>query len=125
VTTSLSRLLRGTSTPVKVAWIVFNFAKPRWPLVFCAKTWRLAAAFRRPGTFGDSTVTGILNKNILDAIGMSTPSTEMKAGSAAINASAPKAHGGASANRLRLGGLRWMDQQRFRFRWSPSTRWEI
>jgi pimeloyl-ACP methyl ester carboxylesterase len=61
------------------------------------------------GTFGsDGTVTGILNKNVLDTTGFTYVINGDTAGSAALNASAQKLTPAADANRLRTDGLRWI-----------------
>jgi hypothetical protein len=61
------------------------------------------------GTFGsDGTVTGILNKNVLDTTGFTYVITGDTAGSATLNASAQKLSPAADANRLRSDGLRWI-----------------
>jgi hypothetical protein len=61
------------------------------------------------GTFGsDGTVTGILNKNILDTNRYTYVIDGDPAGSAAINASAQKLTAVPDANRLRTDGLRWI-----------------
>ncbi len=61
------------------------------------------------GTFGsDGTVTGILNKNILDTNRYTYVIDGDVAGSAAINASAQKLTAAPDANRLRTDGLRWI-----------------
>lgn len=61
------------------------------------------------GTFGsDGTVTGILNKNILDTNRYTFTIDGDVTASAAINASAQKLTAAPDANRLRAGGLRWI-----------------
>jgi hypothetical protein len=61
------------------------------------------------GTFGsDGTVTGILNKNVLDTNRYTYVIDGDVAGSAAINASAQKLTATPDANRLRTDGLRWV-----------------
>ena len=61
------------------------------------------------GTFGsDGTVTGILNKNILDTNRYIYAIDGDATASAAINASAQKLTAAPDANRLRVGGLRWI-----------------
>jgi hypothetical protein len=61
------------------------------------------------GTFGsDGTVTGILNKNILDTNAYTYVIDGDVAGSAALNASALKLTAVPDANRLRTDGLRWI-----------------
>ena len=61
------------------------------------------------GTFGsDGTVTGILNKNILDTNRYTFTIDGDVTASAAINASAQKLTAAPDANRLRVGGLRWI-----------------
>ena len=61
------------------------------------------------GTFGsDGTVTGILNKNILDTNRYTYTIDGDPAGSAAINAVAQKLTAAPDANRLRTDGLRWI-----------------
>ena len=61
------------------------------------------------GTFGsDGTVTGILNKNVLDTNGYTYTIDGDAAGSTALNASALKLTAAADANRLRRDGLRWV-----------------
>ena len=61
------------------------------------------------GTFGsDGTVTGILNKNVLDTNAYTYVIDGDVAGSAALNASALKLTAVADANRLRTDGLRWI-----------------
>jgi hypothetical protein len=61
------------------------------------------------GTFGsDGTVTGILNKNVLDTNAFTYTIDGDPAGSTALNKSAIKLTGAADANRLRYDGLRWI-----------------
>ena len=61
------------------------------------------------GTFGsDGTVTGILNKNILDTNRYVYTIDGDAAASAAINASAQKLTAAPDANRVRRGSLRWI-----------------
>ncbi len=61
------------------------------------------------GTFGsDGTVTGILNKNVLDTNAYTYTIDGDVAGSTALNASALKLTAEADANRLRRDGLRWI-----------------
>jgi hypothetical protein len=61
------------------------------------------------GTFGsDGTVTGILNKNVLDTTGFTYAIDGDAAGSTALNASAQKITPAPDANRLRTDGLRWI-----------------
>ena len=61
------------------------------------------------GTFGsDGTVTGILNKNILDTNRYVYTVDGDAAASAAINASAQKLTAATDANRMRRGSLRWI-----------------
>ncbi len=61
------------------------------------------------GTFGsDGTVTGILNKNVLDTTKFTYVIDGDPAGSAALNASAIDLVAEPDANRLRRDGLRWI-----------------
>lgn len=61
------------------------------------------------GTFGsDGTVTGILNKNMLDTRAYTYTIDGDAAGSTALNAAALKLTPAADANRLRTDGLRWI-----------------
>ena len=61
------------------------------------------------GTFGsDGTVTGILNKNVLDTAAYTYTIDGDVAGSTALNASAVKLTAAMDANRLRRDGLRWI-----------------
>jgi pimeloyl-ACP methyl ester carboxylesterase len=61
------------------------------------------------GTFGsDGTVTGILNKNILDTNAFTYIIDGDAAGSTALNKSVIKLTGATDANRLRYDGLRWI-----------------
>jgi hypothetical protein len=61
------------------------------------------------GTFGsDGTVTGILNKNVLDTNAYTYTINGDTAGSTALNASALKLTAATDANRLRRDGLRWI-----------------
>ena len=61
------------------------------------------------GTFGsDGTVTGILNKNVLDTNAYTYSIDGDAAGSTALNASALKLTAATDANRLRRDGLRWI-----------------
>ena len=61
------------------------------------------------GTFGsDGTVTGILNKSVLDTTAYTYTIDGDVAGSTALNASAIKLTPVADANRLRRDGLRWI-----------------
>jgi len=61
------------------------------------------------GTFGsDGTVTGILNRNVLDTNALTYVIEGDGPGSAALNASAQKLTAAPDANRLRTDGLRWI-----------------
>lgn len=61
------------------------------------------------GTFGsDGTVTGILNRNVLDTNALTYAIDGDLAGSAALNASAQDLTAAPDANRLRRDGLRWI-----------------
>lgn len=61
------------------------------------------------GTFGsDGTVTGILNKNVLDTSAYTYTIDGDAAGSTALNAAAIKLTPEADSNRLRRDGLRWI-----------------
>ena len=61
------------------------------------------------GTFGsDGTVTGILNKNVLDTNAYTYTIDGDTAGSAALNKSVIKLTATPDANRLRTDGLRWI-----------------
>lgn len=63
------------------------------------------------GTFGsDGTVTGILNKNVLDTSAYTYVIEGDSAGSAALNTAALKLTAASDANRLRRDGLRWVPQ---------------
>jgi len=61
------------------------------------------------GTFGsDGTVTGILNRNVLDTNALNYVIEGDGPGSDALNASAQKLTAAPDANRLRTDGLRWI-----------------
>lgn len=61
------------------------------------------------GTFGsDGTVTGILNRNVLDTNALTYVIDGDAPGSAALNAAAIKLTAAPDANRLRRDGLRWI-----------------
>ena len=61
------------------------------------------------GTFGgDGTVSGILNRNVLDTTAYTYTITGDAAGTAALNASVLKVTPDSDANRLRSDGLRWI-----------------
>jgi hypothetical protein len=61
------------------------------------------------GTFGsDGTVTGILNRNVLDTNAFTYLIAGDVPGSTALNTSAQKLTAAADANRLRRDGLRWI-----------------
>jgi pimeloyl-ACP methyl ester carboxylesterase len=63
------------------------------------------------GTFGgDGTVSGILNKNVLDTTAYTYTITGDAAASATLNAAALKVTPDVDANRLRRDGLRWIPQ---------------
>ena len=69
------------------------------------------------GTFGsDGTVTGILNKNILDTNRFVYTIDGDAAGSAAINAVAQKLTAAVDVNRLRTDGLRWVPKANGEFK---------
>ena len=65
---------------------------------------------------GDGTITGILNKNILDTNSFTYVIDGDVAGSAALNASAQKLTAAADANRLRTDGLRWIPKANGEFK---------
>ena len=63
------------------------------------------------GTFGgDGTISGILNKSVVDTTGFTYVIDGDPAGSAALNAAAQKLTAAPDANRLRTDGLRWIPQ---------------
>ena len=64
----------------------------------------------------DGTVTGILNKNILDTNGFTYVIDGDVAGSTALNASAQKLTAATDANRLRTDGLRWIPKANGEFK---------
>ena len=69
------------------------------------------------GTFGsDGTVTGILNKNVLDTNAFTYTIDGDVAGSTALNASAIKLTEATDANRLRRDGLRWIPKANGEFK---------
>jgi hypothetical protein len=69
------------------------------------------------GTFGsDGTVTGILNKFSLDTNGITYLIDGDAAGTAALNAAAQKLTAVATANRLRIDGLRWIPKTNGEFK---------
>ncbi len=65
---------------------------------------------------GDGTISGILNKNILDTNGFTYLIDGDVAGSAALNASAQKLTAAVDANRLRTDGLRWIPKANGEFK---------
>ena len=69
------------------------------------------------GTFGsDGTVTGILNKSVLDTSAYTYTIDGDVAGSTALNASAIKLSAATDANRLRRDGLRWIPKANGEFK---------
>ena len=69
------------------------------------------------GTFGsDGTVTGILNKNVLDTNAFTYTIDGDAAGSTALNASVIKLTAAPDANRLRTDGLRWIPKANGEFK---------
>lgn len=69
------------------------------------------------GTFGsDGTVTGILNKNVLDTSAYTYKIDGDAAGSTALNASVLKLTADPEANRLRRDGLRWIPKANGEFK---------
>ena len=69
------------------------------------------------GTFGaDGTVTGILNKTVLDTNAYSYVIDGDAAGSTALNTSVLKLSAAADANRLRTDGLRWIPKANGEFK---------
>ena len=69
------------------------------------------------GTFGsDGTVTGILNKNVLDTNAFTYTVDGDVAGSTALNASVLKLTAATDANRLRTDGLRWIPKANGEFK---------
>jgi hypothetical protein len=69
------------------------------------------------GTFGsDGTVTGILNKNVLDTTAFTYTIDGDTAGSTALNASVIKLTAASDANRLRTDGLRWIPKANGEFK---------
>jgi pimeloyl-ACP methyl ester carboxylesterase len=69
------------------------------------------------GTFGsDGTVTGILNKNVLDTSAYTYTITGDATASSALNAAVTKLTAAADANRLRTDGLRWIPKANGEFK---------
>jgi len=69
------------------------------------------------GTFGsDGTVTGILNKNVLDTNAFTYTIDGDTAGSTALNAAAIKLTAATDANRLRRDGLLWIPKANGEFK---------
>lgn len=97
-----------TTTGAKYASILQNLTGGPRPLF--AQGLQFGGSFPSAyGTFGsDGTVTGILNKNILDTNRYTYTIDGDVAGSAAINAVAQKLTAAPDANRLRTDGLRWI-----------------
>jgi acetyl esterase/lipase len=97
-----------TATGAKYLSVVKNFTGGERPM------FNLGIAFGGSfpsayGTFGgDGTVSGILNKNVLDTTGFTYVIDGDPAGSAALNAAVQKITPAADANRLRTDGLRWI-----------------
>ena len=65
---------------------------------------------------GDGTISGILNKNVLDTNGLTYVIDGDVAGSATLNASAQKLTAATDANRLRTDGLRWIPKANGEFK---------
>ena len=65
---------------------------------------------------GDGTITGVLNKNVLDTTAFSYTIDGDVAGSAALNASVQKLSATADANRLRTDGIRWIPKANGEFK---------
>ena len=65
---------------------------------------------------GDGTISGILNKNILDTTGFTYVIDGDTAGSTTLNASAQKLKAAVDANRLRTDGLRWIPKANGEFK---------
>ena len=69
------------------------------------------------GTFGsDGTVTGILNKNVLDTTAFTYKIDGDPAGSTALNTAAIKLTAATDANRLRTDGMRWIPKANGEFK---------
>jgi hypothetical protein len=97
-----------TATGAKYLSVVKNFTGGERPM------FNLGIAFGGSfpsayGTFGgDGTVSGILNKNVLDTTGFTYVIDGDPVGSAALNAAVQKLTPAPDANRLRRDGLRWI-----------------
>ncbi len=65
---------------------------------------------------GDGTISGILNKNLLDTTAFTYTIDGDVAGSTALNASAQKLTAAPDANRLRTDGLRWIPKANGEFK---------
>jgi acetyl esterase/lipase len=119
VRSTLFTTFPGTPTPVKGAQFVSILQNlTGGPRPMFAQGLAFGGSFPSAyGTFGsDGTVTGILNKNILDTNRYVYTIDGDAAGSAAINAAAQKLTAAPDANRLRLGGLRWIPKVNGEFR---------
>jgi hypothetical protein len=69
------------------------------------------------GSFGgDGTISGILNKNLLDTTAITYTIDGDVAGTAALNTSAQKLTAAVDANRLRTDGLRWIPKANGEFK---------
>ncbi len=106
--TAPSAQITTTATGAKYASIVQNLTGGPRPLF--AQGLQFGGSFPSAyGTFGsDGTVTGILNKNVLDTNRYTYVIDGDAPGSAAVNASAQKLTAAPDANRLRTDGLRWI-----------------
>ena len=110
VTNTLFATFPSTPTPTGQAYlsVLQNITGGPRPLFFQG----LAFGGSFPsawGTFGsDGTVTGILNRNVLDTTGYTYVIDGDPTASAALNASAQKLTAAPEANRLRRDGLRWI-----------------
>lgn len=99
-----------TATGAKYLSVVKNFTGGERPM------FNLGIAFGGSfpsayGTFGgDGTISGILNKSVVDTTGFTYVIDGDPAGSAALNAAAQKLTAAPDANRLRTDGLRWIPQ---------------
>ena len=97
-----------TATGAKYASVLKNLTGGERPLF--AQGLAFGGSFPSAyGTFGgDGTVSGILNKSVIDTNGFTYTIDGDVAGSTALNAAAQKLTAVTDANRLRTDGLRWI-----------------
>jgi hypothetical protein len=105
-----------TATGAKYLSVVQNLTGGPRPMFDLGVSFGASFQYAYGSLGGDGTISGILNKNVLDTNAYTYTITGDAAGSTALNASAQKLTAATDANRLRTDGLRWIPKANGEFK---------